>query len=428
MPAKPADKLVALRTRSQSTPWCAMPGSAACRKAMRWPCSRSAAMAAVNCSRSRTSTCWCWPSPTCNSRRNAALGALRCVAVGRGPASQPRSALRRRVHRGRRRPDRADRVDRGASAGGLGRGGGSAARGRRAGSACGRRVHSSRPRSPSSASATRASATPRTTWNPTSRTARAACATCTCWAGWRLRSFGVRDLRRAGAAWAMLGADEAIALERERRVLCRLRFGLHLRGRPPRGTPALRLPEAARRHAWATTDDTRQRSAVEKMMQGFYPQRGDRARINDRLLQRFEEQCRRQRGGGAVDAEGFERRHGYLATPRAGLAAARSGQCVCPVRDLGRGHRRARPAFADRARAGARRLPGIAGLHRAVAPALRARFMALLRGPQPVKALERMARLGVLGRWICRRSRRSPGACSSTCSTSTRSTSTRWRC
>ena len=33
-------------------------------------------------------------------------------------------------------------------------------------------------------------------------------------------------------------------------------------------------------------------------------------------------------------------------------------------------------------------------------PGLREAFLALLRGPQPVKTLERMARLGVLGRWI----------------------------
>src|SRR5690606_38476788 len=33
-------------------------------------------------------------------------------------------------------------------------------------------------------------------------------------------------------------------------------------------------------------------------------------------------------------------------------------------------------------------------------PALREAFMALLRGPQPVRTLERMARLGVLARWI----------------------------
>ncbi len=39
-------------------------------------------------------------------------------------------------------------------------------------------------------------------------------------------------------------------------------------------------------------------------------------------------------------------------------------------------------------------------------PALRAAFMALLRGPQPVRTLERMARLGVLGRWIGKPRRR----------------------
>ena len=47
----------------------------------------------------------------------------------------------------------------------------------------------------------------------------------------------------------------------------------------------------------------------------------------------------------------------------------------------------------------ARALPGIREYTKA-SPELRDAFMQLLRGPQPVKTLERMTRLGVLGRWI----------------------------
>ena len=50
--------------------------------------------------------------------------------------------------------------------------------------------------------------------------------------GWMaLRAFGVRDGSPVGLGH--LGADEAAALKRERAVLARLRFGLHLVARRP---------------------------------------------------------------------------------------------------------------------------------------------------------------------------------------------------
>ena len=133
-------------------------------------------------------------------------------------------------------------------------------------------------------------------------------------------------------------------------------------------------------------------------MQGFYRSAAIVRRINDRLLQRFEEQFDGEAVAEPLDDD-FELRRGYLAARDAGLAAARSGAGVRLVRDVGRASRSARPAFADGARAGR-------GADQASPPTPRPRpccakrFMALLRGPQPVKMLERMARLGVLGRWI----------------------------
>src|SRR5690606_1096216 len=51
------------------------------------------------------------------------------------------------------------------------------------------------------------------------------------------------------------------------------------------------------------------------------------------------------------------------------------------------------------ARALAEALPGLPDFASAT-PELRQQFLRLLRGPQPVRTLTRMARLGVLGRWI----------------------------
>ena len=105
--------------------------------------------------------------------------------------------------------------------------------------------------------------------------------------GWlALRSFGVRDLE-ALVGLGHLGPDEAIALERERRVLCRLRYGLHLVA--ARREERLRFDYQkllAERLGYADDGDS---LAVEKMMQGFYRSAAIVRRVNDRLLQRFEE-------------------------------------------------------------------------------------------------------------------------------------------
>lgn len=209
-----------------------------------------------------------------------------------------------------------------------------------------------------------------------------------------LRLLGGGDLA-AMLAFGQMGSVEFDTLERERKALSRLRFGLHLVA--GRREERLRFDYQKTLAARLGHTDTADNLAVEQMMQGFYRSAGRVLRINDRLLQRFEEQLEGEGDVVVLDPH-FESRRGYLA-----------------VRDrdwlLG-GVERVFALFAAWAAH-----PGLRGLHSMTAwtlaealatiprfedatPEVRERFLQLLRGPQPVKTLERMARLGALGRWI----------------------------
>ncbi len=195
--------------------------------------------------------------------------------------------------------------------------------------------------------------------------------------------------------FGQIGAVEFDTLERERKALSRLRFGLHLVAgrREERLRFDYQKPLATR---LGHTDDA-DSLAVEQMMQGFYRSAGRVLRINDRLLQRFEEQLE---GAGETQPldERFELRRGYVAArDRAWLQQGAAE--VFELFGVWAAHPESRGLHSMTAWALAETLPKIPAYDEAT-PALRERFMALLRGPQPVKVLERMARLGVLGRWI----------------------------
>ncbi|GAA4807720.1 [protein-PII] uridylyltransferase [Lysobacter hankyongensis] len=195
--------------------------------------------------------------------------------------------------------------------------------------------------------------------------------------------------------FGQIGAVEFDTLERERKALSRLRFGLHLVAgrREERLRFDYQKPLATR---LGHTDDA-DSLAVEQMMQGFYRSAGRVLRINDRLLQRFEEQLEGAGETLPLD-ERFELRRGYVAArDRAWLQQGAAE--VFELFGVWAAHPESRGLHSMTAWALAETLPKIPAYDEA-APALRERFMALLRGPQPVKVLERMARLGVLGRWI----------------------------
>jgi [protein-PII] uridylyltransferase len=217
--------------------------------------------------------------------RQGRAGAFRRPALGRRPAGQPGGALRRAMHRGRGRPDRADRADRSAPAGRPRRGNRGVARDDRAGPrlAAARLLLAKREEQRQRHARfgdTSDNLEPNLKDGPGGLRDLHML-------GWLAqRSFGVRELEPL-VGLGHLGPDEAIALERERRVLCRLRYGLHLVA--GRREERLRFDTRSRwPRAWATPT-TRTRSRVEKMMQGFYRSAAIVRRIDDRLLQRFEE-------------------------------------------------------------------------------------------------------------------------------------------
>ncbi|SBV35300.1 (Protein-PII) uridylyltransferase [uncultured Stenotrophomonas sp.] len=213
--------------------------------------------------------------------------------------------------------------------------------------------------------------------------------------GWMaLRTFGVGNID-ALVGLGHLGLDEAAALKRERLVLARLRFGLHLVAQ--RAEERLRFDyQKALAERMGYADDA-ESLGVEKMMQGFYRSAAVIRRISDRLLQRFEEQFD---GEAAPEpaGDGFSLRRGYLS----------ADDPLWPHGDV----RRLFALFACWART-----PAVRGLHSLTArglaemldeipaymqvdAAVRGQFIALLRGPRAVDTLARMARLGVLGQWI----------------------------
>jgi [protein-PII] uridylyltransferase len=208
-----------------------------------------------------------------------------------------------------------------------------------------------------------------------------------------LRVLGARDPQGL-IALGQLGADEYATLERERRALARLRFGLHLVAR--RREERLRFDHQKTLAARLGHVDSDNNLAVEQMMQGFYRSAAVVLRINDRLLQRFEEQLEGETAPEPIDAA-FELRRGYLAARDEAWPADTAA--IFDLFATWAAHARIRGLHSRTARALAEALPSIPP-YTDVPPELRARFLALLRGPQAVETVARMARLGVLARWL----------------------------
>ncbi|WP_058834327.1 [protein-PII] uridylyltransferase [Luteimonas abyssi] len=196
-------------------------------------------------------------------------------------------------------------------------------------------------------------------------------------------------------ALGQLGVDEQATLERERQGLSRLRFGLHLVA--GKAEERLRFDHQKALAARLNHVDEADNALVEQMMQGFYRSASVVLRINDRLLQRFEEQIEGEGELAVIDAE-FATRRGYL--------AARDE--VWPGGDIGRvfdlfaiwaEHPQVRGLHSQSARALAESLHALPSW-RDAPDTLREQFLELLRGPVPVRTLERLARMGVLGVWI----------------------------
>ena len=213
------------------------------------------------------------------------------------------------------------------------------------------------------------------------------------WMGMRL--YGVPGLR-ALVPLGLLGEDECASLEREWRVLARLRFGLHLLAN--RREERLGFDYQKNLAAMlGLKDERRDNLAVEQMMQGFFRSAATVMRINDRLLQRFEEQLSGQEPAVPL-GDGFELRHGYLAMAEPARLGRGFGE-VLALFEAWDAQPGARGLHSETARALGESLGAIAP-YAEQPEAIRQRFMALMQSPQAVAALTRMARLGVLARYL----------------------------
>lgn len=207
------------------------------------------------------------------------------------------------------------------------------------------------------------------------------------------RVLGARDLA-ALVPLGQLGVDENAALEREWRALARIRFALHLVA----GRAEERLlfdHQRALAERLGFVDERRDNLAVEQLMQGFFRSAAIVLRINERLLQRFEEQIEGPVAAVAL-APGFVSLRGYLAFAQAGAPTAE--QCLALFAAWAQ-HPQLRGLHSESARQLAEALPRFPA-YMVAAPELRARFMALLRRFDAVATLTRMARLGVLARYL----------------------------
>ena len=213
------------------------------------------------------------------------------------------------------------------------------------------------------------------------------------WMGMRL--YGVPGLR-ALVPLGLLGEDECASLEREWRVLARLRFGLHLLARRREERLGFDYQKNLATML-GLKDERRDNLAVEQMMQGFFRSAATVMRINDRLLQRFEEQLSGQEPPQPL-GDGFELRHGYLAMAEPARLARGFGE-VLALFEAWDAQPGARGLHSETARALGESLAAIRPYPEQPEP-LRQRFMALLQSPLAVAGLTRMARLGVLARYL----------------------------
>ncbi len=212
-----------------------------------------------------------------------------------------------------------------------------------------------------------------------------------CWMAQRVSgASGLAELVPLG----QLGEDENAALEREGRALARLRYALHLvAGRAEERLLFDHQKTLAARLGYV--DERRDNLAVEQLMQGFFRSAALVLRINERLLQRFEEQLE-GRADPVPLQEGFVALHGYLAFAD---AAAPDAETCMALFAVWAAHPQLRGLHSNSARKLAESLSRIPPYEKA-SPQLRAQFVALLRRPDAVATLTRMARLGVLSRYL----------------------------
>jgi [protein-PII] uridylyltransferase len=193
----------------------------------------------------------------------------------------------------------------------------------------------------------------------------------------------------------LLGDAEWQALLRNWRIVARLRFALHLVVKRPE--ERLLFDHQKNLAELFGLQDTPDNLAVEQLMQEFFRSAAILLRINDRLLQRFEEHLAEEQVVTPIDDQ-FVLKNGYLlaldncfgaeALPRLfELFAVWGVQPAC------------KGLHSDTARGLAESLPDILPYAEQPEP-VRAAFMGLISQPQGVISLQRLARLGILARYL----------------------------
>jgi [protein-PII] uridylyltransferase len=209
------------------------------------------------------------------------------------------------------------------------------------------------------------------------------------------RLFGVARLAELLPLGA-LGADEFDILDTRRRSLSRLRFGLHLvaERREERLLFDYQKQLAAR---LGLRDEHRDNLAVEQLMQDYFRSAALVLRIGERLLQRFAEGLAEDAPMQAIDAD-FISIDGFLALRDPELLFRRPTTILSLFR-VWQQHPQLRGLHSSTARALGEALSRVDDRFRAEA-SVKAMFLNLLRDPGAIPTLERMAKLGVLGRYL----------------------------
>ena len=209
------------------------------------------------------------------------------------------------------------------------------------------------------------------------------------------RLYGVARLSELMPLGA-LGADEFDILDTRRRALSRLRFGLHLvaERREERLLFDYQKQLAAR---LGLRDEHRDNLAVEQLMQDYFRSAALVLRIGERLLQRFAEGLAPDAPVAAIDGD-FVSVDGFLGLRDPELLFRRPVTILALFR-VWQQHPELRGLHSSTARALGEALSKIDERFRAEA-SVKALFLALLRDAHAIPTLERMARLGVLGRYL----------------------------
>ncbi len=206
--------------------------------------------------------------------------------------------------------------------------------------------------------------------------------------------YGLESL--AGLApLGLLGDAEWEALQRNWRIVARLRFGLHLIVKRPEERMLFDHQHKLAEHFGLK--DSPDNLAVEQLMQEFFRSAAILLRINDRLLQRFEEHL-------AVAplikplSDGYVLKNGYLLAPDNHFQALGTN-AVLSLFEIWANQSDCQGLHSDTARGLAEALTVIAPYVEQTAEH-RAAFVALISQRFGVLSLQRMARLGVLARYI----------------------------